>query len=270
MFTLRRWWDRYGVRLGLVGLALGTAWLLRATQGGVIFELYQQLSRPLQPSGPTPEELLENAQTQALQQRVQELEQQNRQLQDLLGYVQSRPEAAIVAPVIGRSADHWWQHLLLGRGSQDGIEVGDIASGAGGLVGRVIQVTRNTSRILLISDPTSQIGVTISRSRSMGYMRGQSQDRAVMEFFEKVPDVRPGDTVTTSMFSQLFPEGLPIGQVVSVDMSNSPAPTAIIDLAVPVSHLEWLVVSDNPKAVTWPEVETPPSNSIPGVERGTP
>lgn len=251
------------MRLGLISLALGAAWVLRYTQSALIFELYQQVSRPFHPSGLSQEEILENAQIQALQDRVQELEQQNRQLQDLLGYVESRPEEAVVAPVIGRGADHWWQQILLGRGSNDGIELGAIVSGTGGIVGRVIQVTPSTSRVLLISDPTSQIGVTVSRSRSMGYMRGQSEDRAVMEFFDKVPDVRPGDVVTTSMFSQLFPEGLPIGRVLSVNMDHSPAPVAVIELTAPISHLEWVVVTPNPKTTTdfsdppvWPQPGT--------------
>jgi rod shape-determining protein MreC len=194
---------------------------------------------------PTSAERIETAEMQELQQRLAELESQNQQLQEMLGYVQSRPTEGITAPIIGRSADHWWQQVTLSRGSRDGIQVGGIVAGPGGLVGRITHVTPSTSRVLLVSDPTSQVGVTISRSRHMGYMRGQAANRAVMEFFDKVPDVQPGDVVSTSSFSQLFPPGFPIGRVESVNLSKSPAPEAVIELSAPINALEWVVVYPN-------------------------
>jgi len=244
MYTLRRWWDRHGLRMGLVFLALGSAWVLRQTQGAAVFEIYQRVSRPFE-SMPTSAERIETAEMQELQQRLAELESQNQQLQEMLGYVQSRPTEGITAPIIGRSADHWWQQVTLSRGSRDGIQVGGIVAGPGGLVGRITHVTPSTSRVLLVSDPTSQVGVTISRSRHMGYMRGQAANRAVMEFFDKVPDVQPGDVVSTSSFSQLFPPGFPIGRVESVNLSKSPAPEAVIELSAPINALEWVVVYPN-------------------------
>lgn len=245
MYALHRWWERHGIRIGVIGLALGGAWLIRQTQGYAVLQVYQGLTRPF--AGETVAQQAETVRVRELEQRLVELESQNRQLQELLGYVTQNPDDGVVAPVIGRSADHWWQQIVLGRGSSDGIQVGFIVSGNGGIVGRVTQVTANTSRVLLVSDPTSQVGVTISRSRFMGYVRGQAANRVVMEFFDKVPDVRPGDVVATSSYSQLFPPGLPVGIVESVNLNKSPAPEAVIALSAPVSHLEWVVVSPNPK-----------------------
>lgn len=247
MYAVRRWWDRNGIRLGLMGLALGSAWLIRQTQGGLIYEVYRGLAQPFVRE-PAQTEEAKDPKILELEQRLVELESQNRQLQDLLGYVEKHPSGGMVAPVIGRSADHWWQQVILGRGSQDGIEIGAIVSGEGGIVGRVVHLTPNTSRVLLISDPTSQLGVTISRSRNMGYIRGQAANRVIMEFFDKVPDVRPGDVVSTSSYSQLFPAGLPVGIVESVNLNKSPAPEAVVELSAPISRLEWVVVSPNPKA----------------------
>ncbi len=240
MYILRRWWGRNGVAIVLGGLTLSAAWLLRQTQGAVILESYQLLSRPFQ-LGSTPEELLTNARVLELQEQLVELESQNQKLKELLGYVETQKKKGIVAPIVGRSADHWWQQVTLGRGSKDGIKVGFIVMGHGGLVGRVVSVTPNSSRVLLISDPTSRVGAVVSRSRSMGFIRGQGSNRAVMQFFDKVPDVRSGDVVSTSSVSQLFPSGLPLGRVESVNLEKSPAPEAIIELTAPISYLEWLV-----------------------------
>ncbi len=244
MFTLRRWWDQYGLRSGLIVLVLTVAWLLRQTQVAFVLEIYQLLSRPFQGT-PAQERVLEDVYIQELQQRLTELEVRNQEMQELLDYTASTNIEEVIAPVIGRSADHWWQQVVIGKGSQDGIQVGDVVSGIGGLVGRITHVTPNTSRVLLISDPTSQVGVTISRTRYMGFIQGQAEDRAVMEFFDKVPDVSPGDIVVTSAFSQLFPPGLPVGRVESVNLNRSPAPEAVIELSAPMSSLEWVTVISN-------------------------
>lgn len=241
MFILRRWWDRNGVAIVLGGLTLSAAWLVRQTQGTALFEAYQLMTRPFQ-SGPTQEERLTDARVLELKQQLVELESQNQKLKELLDYGKTQKQQGIVAPVVGRSADHWWQQVTLGRGSQEGIKVGFVVMGPGGLVGRVISVTPNSSRVLLISDATSKVGAVISRSRSMGFMRGQGSNRAVLQFFDKVPDVRRGDVVSTSPVSQLFPSGLPLGRVESVNLDKSPAPEAVIELTAPISYLEWVIV----------------------------
>lgn len=244
MYTLRRWWDRHGVRIALVGLTLGAAWAVRQTQGAALLEIYQLATRPFQGSSAQQERLM-NARSVELQQRLVELESQNQKLKELLGYAKTQSQKGVVAPIIGRSADHWWQQMTLGRGQRDGIQKDFIVAGPGGLIGRITSVTPHTSRVLLISDPTSRVGVTISRSRYMGFMRGQSSNRAVMEFFDKVPDVRRGDVVSTSSFSRLFPPGFPVGQVESVNLNKSPAPEAVIELSAPISSLEWVIVYPN-------------------------
>lgn len=241
MYTLRRWWDRHRLRVILASLAVGSALLIRQTQATPLFEVYQLISRTLQPNL-AKQNLLENAQYQELRERLTELESQNQRLRELLGYVSEAKKPGITAPVVGRSADHWWQQLILGRGSNDNVKAGYVVMAPGGVVGRVTSVTPNTSRVLLLSDPSSRIGITISRSRFMGYMRGQSTSHAVMEFFDKVPDVRRGDVVSTSTLSQLFPAGMPVGRVESVNLNKSPAPEATIELSAPISFLEWAVV----------------------------
>jgi rod shape-determining protein MreC len=240
MFTLRRWWDRHGLQVVLVGLSLGSAGLIQQTQGTALFEIYQAVTRPFQ-LGPPKAEQLTNARVQELQAQVKELQTQNQKLTALLGYVQGEKRQGIAAPIIGRSADHWWQQVILGRGSQEGIKVGHSVMGVGGLVGRVTEVTPHTSTVLLLSDPTSRAGAVISGSRHMGYIRGQGSNRVLMQFFDKVPSVHRGDVVSTSSVSALFPSGLPIGRVESINLNKNPAPEAVIELTAPISSLEWVV-----------------------------
>ncbi|TVU54539.1 MAG: rod shape-determining protein MreC [Arthrospira sp. PLM2.Bin9] len=247
----RTWWNRYGSQLALLSLAVFTALWVRQTQGAALFEVYYWITRPFQIQSEQRLEQQQQAESlnpiiQGLEARVEELEQQNKRLGELVDYVSTRPNfKGVVAPVIARSPDHWWQQITLGRGSQAGVKENALVMGPGGLVGRIISVTPNTSKVLLVTDPTSRIGVAVARSRQMGYLQGLNNNQGVLAFFNTVPDVQPGDVVTTSVFSQILPPGWPVGKVVSVDINKATGPEAAIAFFAPLDSLEWVVVYPN-------------------------
>jgi rod shape-determining protein MreC len=241
MYSLRRWWGFYGSKVILAGVALGSAWFLRQTQGALLVELYYQATRPFQAEAPQME-ILQEAASIEMQERLLELESQNAQLKKLLGEKSFNGSQPIFAPIVGRSADQWWQQTLLGRGQNQGMAVGSIVTAPGGLVGRITQVTPNTSRVLLVTDASSSVGLMISRSRAQAYGRGQGTNQMIMHFFDKDPDVRTGDVVTTSSISTLFPGGIPVGVVESVTLKTSPTPQAVVRLTAPINRLEWVQV----------------------------
>ena len=246
MVTVPRWWNRKLLQLSLLTVVVSSAWMLRQTQGHLLLEMYQFVGRPLQMlhTGPSPEERLNDARFLELQTRIADLENQNEKLQDLLGYVEKAPLSSppIPARVVGRSADHWWQQVTLNRGSKAGIEEGFIVQTDGGLVGLVESVTPNTSRVLLISDFQSQVGVTINRTSVKGVLRGNSSAEAVLEFYEKIPNVQVGDVISTSSYSQRFPAGVPVGRIKSLDFKKSPASIAKVELFPPILSLDWVAV----------------------------
>ncbi len=268
MFALRRWWTRHALTTGMVALAISSAWVLRANDGALLYEAYHWVTRPLQP-GMSREQQFENSYILELQQRIVELENQNQALQDLSAYENTLPEDGVRAAVIGRGADHWWQHIVLNRGSRQGVAPGHVVTAPGGLVGRVVAVSPNTSRALLVSDPTSRVGAKVSRSRVMGVVRGQSNNRVVMEFFEKVPDAKAGDVVVTSSYSRLYPRDVPIGRIESLDLTKSPAPEATIQLSSPLPILEWVVIHpfEPLESVDIPTLPTAEDQLTPGEAR---
>jgi rod shape-determining protein MreC len=248
MFTLRRWWDKNALKLAGFGVVVGgTYWALQ-TQSALIFETYNFLAYPFQPKAGQMD-YLKTAQVRQLQDELQELKNQNKQLKQLASYTASVPTKGILAPIILRSADNWWQQVSIGRGSVDGVAVDHIVVGTGGLVGRVISVSAHTSRVLLVSDSRSTIGVLIGRTRNMGTLRGTRADRAELEFFDKRPTVKKGDIVSTSAVSQRFPTGLAVGRVIDINLNKSPAPVATVEFTAPLGFLEWVTVHPhNPRA----------------------
>jgi rod shape-determining protein MreC len=266
---MRRWWDQYGVLTGLIGLAIGAGIVVRQTHAAPLSELWGQMSRPfvkpdqsaqVQPDAVPSQPVLANAKLAEIQQRLVELEAENERLQQVMGLNRQTRNQGITVPVVGRSGDHWWQQATLGLGSSAGIAENQIVMAPGGVVGYVESVTPTTSRVLLISDTNSKTGVIVSRSRATGYMKGIGDNRAIMEFFEKVPDVRVGDAIAISNLSQKYPKGLPVGRVESIQLDKSPAPEAKIELSAPISALEWVVVYPSAPVIA-PEPEAKPTST---------
>ena len=85
-----------------------------------------------------------------------------------------------------------------------------------GLVGRVLEVGRYSSRILLITDPNSKVGTVIQRNRQGGILVGRPDGRCKMIYIALDSDVTKGDKVITAGFGSVFPKGILIGEVLSV------------------------------------------------------
>ncbi|MEM7726531.1 MAG: rod shape-determining protein MreC [Cyanobacteria bacterium P01_A01_bin.45] len=262
MFTVRRWWERRGLQVGLLSVAIASALALRYTNGSILMEIYQTIARPLETiQNASPQKEIRNdkdiRRINELKNRIAVLENQNKNLQKLINYkekdnLQSKP---IIARVVGRSADSWWQQVTLNRGSLQGIQKGFIVKAEGGLVGLIDSVTPNTSRVLLVSDSNSRVGVSVSRTGAGGVLTGNFSTEAELEFLEKVPNVKVGDLVSTSIYSKKFPSGLAIGKVKSLDLKRLPTSVAVIELSTSIRSLDWVQVYPKPAKAVKEEAE---------------
>ncbi len=89
-----------------------------------------------------------------------------------------------------------------------------------GLLGRVISASARYARVLLVTDPASSVGAMIERTRRQGIVRGtRDKDAGTLSlmFLPLQVDVRPGDRVITAGIDGVFPRGIPIGTITSVE-----------------------------------------------------
>lgn len=221
-------------------LLLGGLSLLRLSKGALLSDAYALLSRPFWP-GTAQSEWLRSARRFEDRARVGALEAENARLRGLLGLQQANA-TRLTAPVIAREPAGWWQSLLIGRGSLQGVKEGAAVLAPGGLIGLVTSVTPTSARVTLLTDPSSRVGVWVGRTRHHGLLSGIGSDRPVIRFLEKDPGVVAGDVVTTSPASTLVPPDLPVGVVQSVDVRADPAPEAVIQLAAPAAAADWVQV----------------------------
>ena len=86
-----------------------------------------------------------------------------------------------------------------------------------GLVGRVILAEGAYSKVQLITDRASGVGAMIARTRRQGIARGAGRDGMTLEYLPLQADVRVGDQVITSGTDGIYPRGVAIGTITSVE-----------------------------------------------------
>jgi rod shape-determining protein MreC len=112
-----------------------------------------------------------------------------------------------------------------------------------GVVGRVIEVSPDTAKVLLLTDPNSALDVIIQRSRAQGIMEGKVDEVCVLKYVQKSDDVQVGDQVITSGLGGIFPKGLMTGMVTKLDRKR-PGIFQYIEVspAVDFSKLEEVLI----------------------------
>ncbi|MEM7718203.1 MAG: rod shape-determining protein MreC [Pseudomonadota bacterium] len=154
-------------------------------------------------------------QMKAWKEAALQLEQENAKLLDL-NRVRLDPALTVVTgQVLADSGSPFRQSVLLNvGGARDGIMDGWAVTDGLGLVGRISGVGDKSSRVLLLTDNTSRVPVTIQPSGQRAVLAGDNSILPVMNFIENAEEVRPGDRVISSGDGGVFPAGLLVGNII--------------------------------------------------------
>ncbi len=154
---------------------------------------------------------------QAQLQKYVLLEKENQQLHALLQSAPRTEGKMAAARALALDLSPLMQQIVVDRGTQQGVYLGQAVLDADGVVGQVVQSGWLTSRVLLISDSQSAVPVIVERTGVRAVIEGQgSFSRLALINVPKTADIEVGDTLVTSGLAQRFPEGYPVGQVVSI------------------------------------------------------
>ena len=140
-----------------------------------------------------------------------------RRVQALLAFKEQYVDTTVAAQVIGTSGSEQSRILYLDKGSKDGIEPDMAVITPAGIVGKIVQVLPFSSQVLPINDQFSGVGVALKSSRLQGILRGTSNGVTTLQYVMSDEKVEPGEEVITSGGDRIFPKGLPVGKVVSVE-----------------------------------------------------
>ncbi|MBU3943773.1 MAG: rod shape-determining protein MreC [Proteobacteria bacterium] len=137
----------------------------------------------------------------------------NRYLENELKFKKEENFPSLTARVVGKDPSFWFQTLIVDRGKSDGVIEGMVARTSLGVVGQVIQVSDNYSKILLSNAPSSAIDAMIQKNRVRGILKGAADKGYVLYYVLKNADVAVGDRVVTAGIGGVFPSGIPLGTV---------------------------------------------------------
>lgn len=128
-----------------------------------------------------------------------------------------RPYSFVVAHVISNSISQTYNYITINRGSAEGIETEMGVVDQNGVVGMVNVVGKHSARVISLLNPHMRLSCKVKNSDFFGSMvwDGKDPEYAIMQQLPKHARFVKGDTIITSGYSAVFPEGIIVGTIVS-------------------------------------------------------
>lgn len=162
----------------------------------------------------------EKADLEARNAQLEEAERTAQRLQDLLALQDTYSLQSTAARIISASTDSWTRTVTLDKGTSSGIAIGMPVADSTGAIGQVIECGASTSTVRLITDENSSVSAMVQSSRAQGILKGNPDGTLSLTLVATDQTVEVGDMVVTSGLGGVFPKGLPLGKVASVNRED--------------------------------------------------
>lgn len=178
----------------------------------------------------------ENERLQARNAELEESEQTASRLQELLGIKDTYNLQSTAARIISGSVDSWSSTVTIDKGTADGLSVGMPVTASNGVIGQIVECGATSATVRLLTDESSSISAMVQTSRAQGMLVGSATGQVELTLIRTSQTVNVGDVIVTSGLGGVFPKGLPLGKVTSVDSNPG---SLYLDIVVePFAHTE--------------------------------
>lgn len=185
----------------------------------------------------------ENEQLAARNVELEEARLTAERLQQLLDLRDTHALQSIAARVISGSSDSWTAAVTIDRGSSAGLAVGMPVATQTGAIGQIIACAATTSTVRLLTDEGSSISAMLQTDRVQGMLRGSVDGTLKLTMIRTDHTVDVGEMVVTSGLGGVFPKGLPLGKVASVESEPGSAYYEItVEPLTRIGNLEEVLV----------------------------
>ncbi|MDD4202010.1 MAG: rod shape-determining protein MreC [Candidatus Omnitrophica bacterium] len=147
--------------------------------------------------------------------RMEETIDENKRLKKIIDLKEQLSYKVVGSKVIGRVPQTWNNLVIIDKGEKQGIKRKSLVTTEKGLIGTVIDVFPTTSKVMLVSDPSSKIGVVLEKTRQNGVLVGATTECKVI-YLSIDSDIIYGEKVFTSGLGGIFPEGILVGTIKQV------------------------------------------------------
>jgi rod shape-determining protein MreC len=202
----------------------------------------------------------ENRRLKIQLQQVEAASHENAKLREMIGMRDRVPWKIIPAKIIARDPDklQWWRTLEINVGRRQGVSVNAPVITTTGLAGKISSVSGGRARVILLGDPLCQAAALVKDTGENGVIKAYPQDPGIViltylsrgsgtgagqAVVSSGLELRPGNEVLTSGLGGIFPDGIPIGEVVDVrSVGFGLYDEARVRLAVDYNQLNHLFV----------------------------
>jgi rod shape-determining protein MreC len=168
---------------------------------------------------------------------------ENERLRSLLDLKQKSSFETTASAVIGKDFNALRPYIILDKGKSSGIRKYAPVITPLGLVGKVLEVGRFSSKVMLINDPDLSVPAIDARTREEGLVSGTLDGRCKLRFLDTDSDIREGDLIVTSGLNGTYPQGVAIGTVKFVGLESSGlGKFAVLNPTVHLSSLEEVLI----------------------------
>ena len=154
-------------------------------------------------------------------QKLPELERENKRLKGLLNFIEKKPNTMIAAKVTGEDLKNWFRCIIIDKGRNNGVREKMPVITPKGIVGQAVEVDLWHSKVMVINDTNSSIDVNVEGKNTRGLLEGTGQNILKLNYVIKNDEIEIGDKLTTSGKDGIFPKGIPVGIVMTVNRNKS-------------------------------------------------
>jgi rod shape-determining protein MreC len=185
------------------------------------------------------------------QSQIQQLSEQAAEswrLRALLEFKNRLPFQTVAAEVIASSPGENSNAIFIGKGLDAGLTSDLAVITPDGVVGKIIAVFSRSSQVLLLTDPSSGVGVMLEKTRVQGVLKGDSRNLCMIRYIMNEEPVSSGETVLTSGLDQIYPKGLLVGTIVGISAGDIYKHVEVKP-AADLSRLETVLVVLKPNSI---------------------
>ena len=149
----------------------------------------------------------------------------------------------IIADIIGYDVSNFRKSIIIDVGTKQGASVDDIVVFGNALVGRISAIGRSSGRVILITDPASNVPSRFLQSRAQGMVQGTADGTCIMKYVPRQTEINESDKVLSSGIERVFPKSLYVGDVIEVKQKDAKLFKDIkIKPRVAISKIEHVLV----------------------------
>ena len=178
----------------------------------------------------------ENEQLRARNVELEEAAQSVERLQGLLDLRNANNLQSTAARIISGASDSWGSTVTLDKGTSSGLAAGMPVTASNGIIGQIVECGPSTSTVRLVTDENSSVSAMVQSCRAQGMLVGTVTGQVQLTLIGTDQEVAVGDVIVTSGLGGVFPKGLPLGEVTSVE--SSPGAVYLEILVEPYAHAE--------------------------------